>query len=145
MPKDLVKTRMQALASGNRRSIAAIVQEIYSKQGIWGFYPSYRATLAKNMPSAIVRFTIYEELKILMGTGSSVQLLMLAGGVASAVSSACSTPFDVVRTRISVGQISAGTPIGQALRNILRVEGIKGLYAGVSGRVLWSGLFGGKT
>ena len=60
VPKDLVKIRMQAsaAASTSKRSVLAIVREIYRREGLRGFYPSYRATLAKNIPSAVVLYPL---------------------------------------------------------------------------------------
>ena len=52
-------------------SFLDLIRDIYKQQGLAGFYPGYMATLAKNIPSAIVRFTVYEELKILFGRGSA--------------------------------------------------------------------------
>ena len=49
----------------------------------------------------------------------------------------------MVKTRISIGSIPRGTPIFKALGDIVRRDGIQGLYAGMGYRILWSGLFGG--
>lgn len=58
-------------------------------------------------------------------------LIMIAGGLASMTSAACSTPFDVVKTRVSLGLIPPNMPVLHALKDILRSEGIRGLYAGI--------------
>jgi hypothetical protein len=68
---------------------------------------------------------------------------MLAGGVASALASIATTPFDVVKTRLATGVVPPGTSIVYALREIARKEGIQGLYAGVQARLLYSAAFGG--
>ena len=68
---------------------------------------------------------------------------MLPGGVASALSSAFCTPFDVVKTRIAAGMLPPGSPIIKAVVQIGRSEGARGLFAGVESRLLWSALFGG--
>jgi len=59
-------------------------------------------------------------------------LIMLAGSTASALSAACSTPFDVVKTRVSLGTISPNVPVIHALGDILKNEGLRGLYAGTT-------------
>ena len=128
-------------SSSDVKSLIAVVSDIYLKSGVKGFYPSYRATLAKNIPSAVIRFTLYEELKIIIGTdelngsGSKSRravLLMLAGSAASMISSACSTPFDVIKTRVALGTISQSTPIYKAIADIIRFEGVQGIYAGIT-------------
>ena len=68
---------------------------------------------------------------------------MLPGGVASALSSAFCTPFDVVKTRIATGTLPPGSPVLKSIVVIGRREGLRGLFAGVESRLLWSGLFGG--
>lgn len=76
VPKDVIKQQLQAFRtdsviwSGINRNVKSlttldVVHEIFSKRGFRGFYPSYRATLLRNMPGAALRFTIYEELKLL--------------------------------------------------------------------------------
>lgn len=68
---------------------------------------------------------------------------MVAGGLASALSSIATTPFDVVKTRLATGVIPPGTPIVQALHDIARIEGVNGLFAGAQARLLYSAAFGG--
>ena len=149
VPKDLIKTRMQSLktASMSKVYFRAVVSDIYSKDGILGFYANLRVVLAKNIPSAVVRFTLYEELKSWINSGGTRNpppyIYLIAGSVASACSSACNTPFDVLKTRIAAGTLDKSTPIIQGIKEIYRMEGFGGMYAGVGPRILWSALFGG--
>jgi hypothetical protein len=159
VPKETIKQRMQAVNSGaiasvvgaGARSGAAttigigeIVRQILTTSGLKGFYPSYRATLMRNIPSAVVRFTVYEELKHLCGVGLGGNVgVLLVGGVASALSSACTTPIDVVKTRLATGMLPSGTKVLPAIATIARQEGARGLFSGVQERALWSALFGG--
>jgi solute carrier family 25 (mitochondrial S-adenosylmethionine transporter), member 26 len=158
VPKETIKQRMQAINSGAMASVAGagasgvattigigeIVRQILTINGLKGFYPSYRATLMRNIPSAVVRFTVYEELKHLCGVGLGGNVgVLLVGGVASALSSACTTPIDVVKTRLATGMLPSGTKVLPAIATIARQEGAKGLFSGVQERALWSALFGG--
>lgn len=101
VPKDVIKQQMQSLATQalqtpitattaatitntvntitNSKNIPTIkwttislIKNILLTKGIKGFYPSYRATLLRNIPSAVLRFTIYEELKHFFMTSSSL-------------------------------------------------------------------------
>lgn len=61
VPKEVIKQQLQAFQTGSipwtsGKPINAInvCSEIIRKRGLKGFYPSYRATLARNIPSAIV-------------------------------------------------------------------------------------------
>ena len=162
VPKEAIKSQMQAIKTGSilwhgtssspsSLKTVDVVNSIFKSKGFKGFYPSYRATLLRNIPSAIVRFTVYEELRLIIKstpwistTSWSTSLgYILAGASASMLSSALTTPFDVIKTRLSTGAISPGTPVLQALKNIAKKEGFFGLYAGVQERILWSSLFGG--
>ena len=68
---------------------------------------------------------------------------MLAGSLASAMSSAFTTPFDVIKTRIATGVIPQSEPILKIMFNIAKQEGMSGMYAGAQSRIIWSALFGG--
>ena len=170
VPKEAIKQQMQALRVGaitikntngvgilHDPSLSDLILNIFQSRGIKGFFPSYSATLLRNIPSAIFRFTIYEEFKRLYENKSfndgndstqKIQLfdtlaILVVGGFASALSSTLTTPLDVVKTRIATGIISRDTNIIKALIMIGKTEGIAGLYSGYLERALWSGLFGG--
>ena len=192
VPKDLIKQRVQAsrtgslaltadavevlssrgmLARADPGSVLSVMGDIYRKNGLLGFYPTFTATLARNIPSAVLRFTVYEELRIRMIrrrqqlrttdallpssppspsssfssdlTAAEVMGFVLAGSVASAFASAICTPLDVVKTRIATGILPSSTSLVGGLRTIFAQEGLHGLYAGMNGRIMGSSLFGG--
>ena len=55
-----------SIAGNSKISVFQLINKIYSKNGLAGFYPNYRATLARNIPSALIRFTAYEEFKYIL-------------------------------------------------------------------------------
>jgi solute carrier family 25 iron transporter 28/37 len=67
VPKDLLKHKIQAIksrsviiegfSSKSNVNVFQLIGHIYRTSGVKGFYPAYRATLMKNIPSAVVRFT----------------------------------------------------------------------------------------
>jgi solute carrier family 25 (mitochondrial S-adenosylmethionine transporter), member 26 len=73
VPKDVVKQQMQVLRKGSHHAksksvqVLQVMSDILKKDGLRGFYPSYRATLLKNIPGAVSRFVVYEELRALAG------------------------------------------------------------------------------
>jgi solute carrier family 25 S-adenosylmethionine transporter 26 len=99
-------------------------------QGVYGLYTGYAATLMRNIPSAVIRFAVYEEVKMFLqthkfnvdckvndlrnaslssfaelrkgagGLDMHVYIPTLAGALAGAVSSALTTPFDVIKTKV---------------------------------------------
>ena len=118
VPKDAIKQQLQAIKTGSIPSLHGkisstvslqdVVWNILKSKGMKGFYPNYRVTLMRNIPSAVIRFTLYEELRLIVqktvNTTEHNPLLsvgyMIAGGLASAFASAATTPFDLVKTRL---------------------------------------------
>lgn len=160
VPKDAIKQQMQVIKTGLieykgprlpsgeiRISTLQMSKDIFKREGVKGFYPNYRATLLRNIPSAMIRFTLYEELRILAHkcVASRYETLgyLVAGTISSACSSAFTTPFDVVKTRLATGVLPKGSPVLKSIWEIGRTEGVSGLYAGLHARLIWSGLFGG--
>lgn len=168
VPKDTLKQHMQYLKTSQVRpslngaipktTLLNAVADIYSKKGIRGFYKGYLATLLRNIPSAVIRFTIYEELKHAVqynyqNSNTTKSMLfpmyfhnvcfLFCGGLASSLSAAVTTPLDVIKSRLAVGLIPPGTPIASAIQLIVDKDGYKALYKGIKARMLWSALFGG--
>lgn len=64
-PVDLVKTRLQQ-ASGRvegRMGIAAIVRDVWRREGLRGFWKGITPRVARVAPGQAVTFTVYEFLK----------------------------------------------------------------------------------
>lgn len=154
VPKEVIKQQLQIRSSGGGfRAIGNIVRD----KGISGLYAGYGATLLRNIPSATIRFVLYEELKrkwasssssssSSLGDGSSSSNdklraagTFLAGAVAGSTSSFVMTPIDVVKTRMATGSCPLG--VRSCMLHVIQETGWKGLYAGAGSRVLWSGAF----
>ena len=148
-------TSVSALSSNGSmksKTMHDMIFEVVQSKGISELYSGYRATLMRNIPSAILRFALYEELKLrLLNNGvsdckvnesSSSPAFFLAGLAAGTTASAIMTPFDVIKTRLATHTIPGDvtTVIGTA-RAIISENGISALYAGVGARMLWSGMF----
>lgn len=145
VPKEVVKQRMQAGLHKGRFFVAAV--EVIRAGGMGGLYRGYKATLLRNIPSTMIRFALYEEFKLAisrLGGGQrklgSIEFL-IAGAVAGATASACTTPFDVIKTRFATGGIARGTSVWSAMREVVRKEGMAGLYVGIRPRIIWAALF----
>jgi len=149
VPKEVIKQQLQ-MKSGT--TIRSIVQQ----KGITGLYAGYGATLLRNIPSATIRFVLYEELKRKWATAKHqhqqhdnnnnerTQKLralgtFFAGAVAGSTSSFVMTPVDVVKTRLATGSCPLG--VKNCMVHVVKEVGWKGLYAGAGSRVLWSGAF----
>eukprot|EP01039_Chlorochromonas_danica_P000730 gene730-793_t len=154
VPKEAIKQQLQAYRTGSllltrETSLNAwgVSQQILRQQGVWGFYPSYFATLARNIPSAAIRFTLYEELKLRLERELDPKwrgpAVAVAGAVASSIASGVTTPFDVLKTRLATGLLSPGSRLLPSLVSIARTEGVGALYRGMQARMVWAALYGG--
>lgn len=174
VPKEAIKSQLQAYKTGSIKinidtqniNLIQIVKHIYNTRGIKGFYPSYRATLMRNIPSAICRFVIYEEIrKMTAFSNKSSFKYIIAGSIASGFSSLLSTPIDVIKTRIATGVLPPDSPIFSSIKNIYKSEGfliiifnflyilnslllsfilgLHGLFSGASARIFSASIFGG--
>uniref|UniRef100_A0A804NUB5 Mitochondrial substrate carrier family protein n=1 Tax=Zea mays TaxID=4577 RepID=A0A804NUB5_MAIZE len=88
------------------------------KGGIASLYTGWGAVLCRNIPHSIVK--------------------LLCGGFAGSTAALCTTPFDVIKTRV---QLQALSPVCKydgvvhALKEIFRHEGLCGLYRGLTPRL----------
>lgn len=51
-------------AGGARETAKEIIQRTVREKGVQGLYCGYWATLSRNIPSAVIRFSLYEEIKL---------------------------------------------------------------------------------
>jgi Mitochondrial carrier protein len=159
VPKECIKQRMQASGC---HSVSTVVQQILAEScGVRGLFRGYQATLMRNIPSAILRFVIYEELKhswvtaetsgnkeatqfrrhglLHLPTTRNAMKLMLAGALAGSVASGLLTPVDVLKTRLSTG--TCPVDVRSCVLYVFQSEGWSGLFAGSGSRMVWSGAF----
>jgi solute carrier family 25 S-adenosylmethionine transporter 26 len=155
VPKELIKQQMQYHAG--RTSVRQTVRLILRKSGIRGLYCGYSTVLLRNIPSAALRFCLYEEFRRAWydeqsdgagaGAGQWSWKLFAAGAVAGAIASGVMTPVDVLKTRLSTGTCPivtdplGGNPVVTCVQHVVRENGWKALYAGAGSRMLFSGAF----
>eukprot|EP00759_Apiculatamorpha_spiralis_P040556 PhF_6_TR39094/c0_g1_i1/m.58508/K15111/SLC25A26; solute carrier family 25 (mitochondrial S-adenosylmethionine transporter), member 26 len=147
VPVETVKQRMQVSL---HHTLSEALVGIYKDKGMLGFYRGYPSTVMREIPFGCIQFPIYEGLKRKMGQlytklGQPVPVYgaAICGSCAGAVAAAVTTPLDVVKTRVMLGQESAdGRGIASMLVHIGRTEGLEGLFKGVGPRVMWISLGG---
>jgi len=134
-PFDRLKTLLQNDPSKQRTAtelFAATVRE----SGITGLWTGYGVTLGRDMPYHLLKWGVYVQAQALFratltGLSPGAQNL-LAGATAGAIGSVVVTPFDVIKTRLQVGEKAGGLDIA---RKILSEEGPAGLFRGVTLRL----------
>ncbi|XP_031401949.1 nicotinamide adenine dinucleotide transporter 1, chloroplastic isoform X1 [Punica granatum] len=145
-PLDVIKTRFQVhgLPSLGRDSIkgsliVGSLEQIFQREGIRGMYRGLAPTVLALLPNWAVYFTIYEQLKSLLGADEtnhlSVGANMIAASGAGAATTIGTNPLWVVKTRLQTQEMLPGiVPYRStlsALRRIAHEEGIRGLYSGL--------------
>ncbi|OTB14447.1 hypothetical protein K445DRAFT_319264 [Daldinia sp. EC12] len=145
-PLDLLRTRFAA--QGNDRVYASLrraVSDIARDEGVPGFFRGLTPALAQIVPFMGLFFAVYEGARLPLGrvealpwgTGDAT-----AGVIASVVAKTGVFPLDLVRKRIQVQGPTrnryvhknipeyAGTV--STIRRILKQEGVRGLYRGLT-------------
>lgn len=148
VPKEFLKQSMQACQIETRVCTPIqILKDTLQNEGPRGLYAGYAATLARNVPSAALRFSLYEELRRVVaglewqGRPVVPGAYFLVGALAGVLSSTLTTPLDVLKTQVATGRLPRGLNPLQGLAAVWAREGARGLYAGVQPRAVMSGLF----
>ncbi|XP_071720553.1 nicotinamide adenine dinucleotide transporter 1, chloroplastic-like [Rutidosis leptorrhynchoides] len=144
-PLDVIKTRFQVhglpqLNGAVRGSlIVGSLKQIFQKEGVRGMYRGLSPTILALLPNWAVYFTLYEQLKDLLGSdgnhGLSFGANMLAASGAGAATTIVTNPLWAVKTRLQTQGMRPGlipyTGTLSALKRIALEEGIRGLYSGL--------------
>ncbi|ERS95574.1 hypothetical protein HMPREF1624_08090 [Sporothrix schenckii ATCC 58251] len=151
-PLDLLRTRFAAQGSGADRVYATLrgaVRDIARDEGGRGFFRGLGPALIQIAPYMGAFFACYEGLKPVAGrlaghVGQNIGAGDAAAGVVAAVAAkTCVFPLDLVRKRIQVQgptrsrYVHKNIPVYdgnvvRTLQTILRAEGLRGLYRGLT-------------
>jgi len=138
-PTEVIKSRRQV---GQVEDAKAATSKLWQEQGASGFYRGYVSNFAYAFPVDATKFVIYDAIKSELKSrngGKKLSPLESAafGALSAAIAQGVSTPLDVARTKIMLA------PADQEAANVLSVladvaanEGVSGLYAGVSPKVV---------
>lgn len=112
------------------------VTTIGKAEGFWGLYKGLGPTICKQGSNQAIRFLVYNDLsKILKEYLPYTPAIMIAGGVAGAVSVFANTPIDVVKTVMQgEGAKDFKGPLDCAAQ-IWKNEGVRGFYKGTVPRL----------
>lgn len=146
VPKEVVKQRMQSAVQESH--FLSVASDLVRKAGPSGLYRGYKATLLRNIPSTMIRFAVYEEVKHTIrkikqsrSVTSSNYDLAAAGAMAGVVASVITTPQDNIKTLFATGKIPLNTSLPAAFRIVIEQRGIPGLFVGVRPRIIWAAFF----
>ncbi|KAI4311750.1 hypothetical protein MLD38_036623 [Melastoma candidum] len=142
-PSERIKQQMQV--DSRYQNCWNALLGIIRNGGLRSLYAGWGAVLCRNIPHSIIKFYIYENLKMRMfsplhsGVPLNTIQTLVCGGIAGSTAALFTTPFDVVKTRLQTqkpGTASRYNGVLQALLEIGRTEGLKGLYRGLTPRLI---------
>jgi len=133
-PLELIRTKMQSqkMAFGEVRKALEITVKSEGKVGLW---KGVSASLMRDVPFSAIYWPCYEYLR---PSEYNFSQICVAGAVAGSVASAATNPMDVIKTRIQIqlGENGVKMSNSQVVQEIIQSHGIKGLWAGLTPRLL---------
>jgi hypothetical protein len=140
-PIDVVKTRLQ-ISGGDSRNYRALgvfgtINIILKEEGFKSFWKGISAAWMREASYTSLRLGLYAPIKGAMGVtkDSNFFLKFSAGSLAGAIGSSVGNPFDVAKTRMMASE-GKNQPISQIFREIIKNQGIKGLYRGLDANIM---------
>lgn len=141
-PLDLIRTRLSALENvrGQYNGIWSAFRVITRQEGFVGLYRGLFATSLGVIPYNAIQFNTYELMKMFLAgerdmADLTVSEKLTCGATAGATAQTITYPLDVIRRRMQMSAVN--TPERQycgvvdCFSRTLRVEGVRGLYAGL--------------
>lgn len=144
-PLDLVKTRLQVpLAMGGKPSgVVTIVINVVKNEKLVGLWKGCVPSLSRTVPGIGVYFSSLHWLRTNYGSSDPHPIESVMMGVsARSISGVSILPFTVIKTRFESGQFQY-RGVSQALVTIYRLEGLKGLFSGLSATLMRDAPFSG--
>lgn len=143
-PAEVLKTQQQAGLVGGS---AAAVKEAVAREGLDGLYRGFGSNVLYAFPTDAIKFVVYEALQRSFTRKLNPLESSVCGSAASCVAQLCSTPLDVLRTRIMTqedrqeggegedeGEQGSASVLGTA-RAIVEDEGVGKLFSGLAPRL----------
>eukprot|EP00978_Attheya_sp_CCMP212_P041615 scaffold240658_cov55-Attheya_sp.AAC.1 len=157
VPTEVLKSKMQTNAAGSQTLLSTLQLVLKEPPAasfvpfLGGLYRGYGITLMREVPFALIQFPIYERLKVEWsvqrkgGQPTSPIEGAACGSVGGAIAAACTTPLDVMKTRLMLGRDKHGIPYRHALDVVTRIsaeEGTATFFHGIQPRVMWISIGG---
>jgi len=157
VPTEVVKAKLQTSNNPSPKlweTVQAVFQERHGGSLLTnvtgGLYRGYGITLFREIPFAMIQFPLYEQLKLMIASwqyGDAVSPLQAAacGSLSGAIAGALTTPLDVLKTRLQLGQDKDNVPykgVRDVFTRTVNNEGYGALWRGLQPRVFWISIGG---
>jgi len=139
-PLDLVKTRIQTQSSSGRLGMSKAVSMVISNEGFLGLWRGLIPSLMRTVPGVGLYFSTAHALRSKMGHHRDAKSSLMIGFVSRSVACTAMIPITVVKLRT---ELSQNRVIAHKLRDIYRMEGIRGLTRGLLPTILRDAPFSG--
>uniref|UniRef100_A0A182IWK2 Uncharacterized protein n=1 Tax=Anopheles atroparvus TaxID=41427 RepID=A0A182IWK2_ANOAO len=151
-PLELIRTKMQS-EKLSYREVGQAFRSMLRVQGVIGLWNGFFPTILRDVPFSGIYWTTYESLKKHFNVSQPTFAFSFAGGaISGGVAAFLTVPFDVVKThqQIAFGENFLYAENGEkpskksfrtsstfeTMGNIFRVNGIRGLFAGLTPRLV---------
>jgi len=148
------RAQQEASRTAKKRTVKDIIKEIYAKEKLRGFYRAFFPAIANRLPTGALCWGTYpvynttyrnfvEDYWPSEWNGSLLQIRdlgvipVLAGVSAGGTGAIVTFPLDLIRARIQVSQVKK--TFIQTGKDVIAQHGIRGLYAGLTARILHLG------
>mmetsp|Transcript_24876 Transcript_24876/g.29320 ORF Transcript_24876/g.29320 Transcript_24876/m.29320 type:complete len:189 (+) Transcript_24876:79-645(+) len=153
VPTEVLKQNMQTTQSSFMSTLRKIVAQKCANPIVptvfGGLYRGYGITLMREVPFALIQFPLYERMKVEWSFYQNAEVSPVqaaaCGSFSGAVAGAVTTPLDVIKTRLMLGNDKDGKVYKNAadvVSRVLREEGWRRLLSGIEPRVIWISIGG---
>ncbi len=139
-PIDISKTRMQLQGSRRIRSkpykgLFDCIYTITRTEGLSGLFRGIVPGICRQASYSSIRMGVYEPLRNAISHTKDIPIYkrILAGGSAGVVGCVAANPFDLIKIRMQADSTGRRYSEGilRSLKQIIKTEGVKGLWMGV--------------
>lgn len=166
VPTEVIKSKMQTATTkiGLWDTIKIILTERHGVHPMLssltgGLYRGYGITLLREIPFAMIQFPLYEKFKYYFSIynkqkndhSSSLSSpctpfqAAISGSISGGIAAAITTPLDVIKTRLMIGQDKFHVPyqgVVDVVQKTIQHDGRMALWNGIQPRVFWITLGG---
>ncbi|CCW67260.1 unnamed protein product [Phytomonas sp. Hart1] len=141
-PFDVIKQRMQMDRTRNFKSSFRCCKYILKCEGLRAMYVSLPTTVLMNVPHSATYWLVYEAFFSIFNNSSCKSEedhitfdYLAAGFLAGAGAAVVSFPMDTIKTHLQLGHGQGFSPV---LRDLISKRGMRGIFAGVLPRILYT-------
>jgi solute carrier family 25 phosphate transporter 23/24/25/41 len=120
-------------AKPKRVTLGRAFRAVYGEGGWRAFWRGNGANVAKVVPETATKYVVFDVLKRKLAAdpgNATVGERFAAGGLAGAAAQSVVYPLEIVKTRVSLS--AGGTSMATVIASVLKAEGVRGLFKGLT-------------